>query len=514
MARKRKAVLEAMTEALAKFSRAAEEMPAVEIPRPPPYDPYALGLHQEQVDALRCILFGRRNVFLTGVAGTGKTFILRVLCALAERMFPPPITAPHRRSVQVTATTGMAAANLGIEGAGTVHMKLGLRICEDPADVCWGRLDADEKAEIRDARFFVLDEASALSGDALGLVLQVLDLSRTKAVIILTGDLLQLGAVGKGKQRPVPLLGSYAWNRLQLLELLLRTNHRQADDAEYRAFLDEMRVGGYIRNGARRPDPVPAELRALPGFSDSLPYSNAALAMFKTLADTPLPEEGPDAPLWMVPTNARVEAINAARMAACEGPVHVFNSKSETIQKHGRLAEVGRALLKELGMPASVTLKKNCLVMSPVNDARTGLVNGDRGCVTEVNHRSVTIQFRGKPEPLVMKPFKRILFHHGRPVAHWTGLPLVVAHAVTHHKGQGQTTSAVVEADVSWEAAQLYVALSRAPKRSLVRYSGPLPLRRLEVNDVHVRYYERLQAGPTVQEIAAGMNLPALPVFQ
>lgn len=62
-------------------------------------------LSDEQREVLKLVLEGK-NIFLTGRAGTGKTFLLRAVVKNLKRIYPPG-------SVFVTAPTGIAATNLG-----------------------------------------------------------------------------------------------------------------------------------------------------------------------------------------------------------------------------------------------------------------------------------------------------------------------------------------------------------------------------------------------------------------
>jgi ATP-dependent DNA helicase PIF1 len=73
-------------------------------------------LNAEQQDAAAHILSGS-NVFLTGSAGTGKTFLLRYVIQELEKRFKEP------GEVAVTAPTGIAAINIGGQ---TIHSFSGI----------------------------------------------------------------------------------------------------------------------------------------------------------------------------------------------------------------------------------------------------------------------------------------------------------------------------------------------------------------------------------------------------
>jgi ATP-dependent exoDNAse (exonuclease V) alpha subunit len=480
------------------------------------YSPMALGLHQEQIDALRCILFSGRNIFLSGVAGTGKSMVIRVLVEIARRHFSPPRGAGAGwKPVLVSATTGMAAEALNIEGACTAHTLLSMGCGEDGPDVCVARMD-DDRALIRDTRFIVIDEISMFDSGMLRLVLDILRLVNFRGQLVVVGDLLQLGAVVKKGETLLPIVSGTAWRVANFLELQLRVNHRQRDNPRFQKFLAEVRVGGYYRNGAReRKEPVPDELRAIPGYSDrDCPWSVAALRVFKEIMSRPPQTEDGLEPLWMVSHNASVKSINEHRFSGLPGPAVAFQAKNKVICTKGRLAAVGREMLASTGLPPAVTVKEGSMVMCPVNDPITGLCNGSRGRVLSCSRVEMTVKFRGRPDPITLRPSRRTFMHNGIPVAWWRGVPLIQAHAVTHHKGQGQTAAVMVEAESAWEVAQLYVALSRAPDLSMLGYNGRLPRSSLKINQELVDYDKKLSRGPSIPDVAASLNLPALPAFE
>ncbi|KAK0200720.1 PIF1-like helicase-domain-containing protein [Desarmillaria ectypa] len=67
-----------------------------------------VSLSAEQIRVLRMVVNEEQNVFFTGAAGTGKSLLLRaIINALREKYAKDP------DAVAVTASTGMAASNIG-----------------------------------------------------------------------------------------------------------------------------------------------------------------------------------------------------------------------------------------------------------------------------------------------------------------------------------------------------------------------------------------------------------------
>ena len=160
-------------------------------PRPP--------LAPEQLEVLRLVAEGC-NVFFTGSAGTGKSFTLeRVVEALRVRY---PDEATFREKVAVTATTGVAATNVGGQ---TLNSALGLGAPQTRKDFR-NMLHPRTKARLRAWDVLVVDEVSMLSGEFLEEVEPMLRLARDNDLpaggvqIVFAGDFFQLPPVTKAPE--------------------------------------------------------------------------------------------------------------------------------------------------------------------------------------------------------------------------------------------------------------------------------------------------------------------------
>ena len=166
-----------------------------------------------------------KNIFFTGCAGTGSHFCF----------------AFYRTHVALTATTGIAARNLGKYGM-TLHSWAGLvKILREVdayhggnvdtfAQYIWNKLDSSPKKRWRSAKVLIVDEVSMLSKGVLETeALARIGRNSTEKFggiqLIFSGDFLQLPPV-KGEFA----FQSRMWSDLFPGSLQLYVVHRQEDN--------------------------------------------------------------------------------------------------------------------------------------------------------------------------------------------------------------------------------------------------------------------------------------------
>jgi len=111
-------------------------------------------MNSEQQRALDCVVQERKNIFLTGPAGTGKSFTLHeIIKAIRKNPF---------RKVFVTASTGIAAQN--IQGQ-TLHAWAGLGLAREKVPDLVRRVRKNNNTLRRWKRtdVFIIDEVSMVS---------------------------------------------------------------------------------------------------------------------------------------------------------------------------------------------------------------------------------------------------------------------------------------------------------------------------------------------------------------
>ncbi|KAF0711807.1 Aste57867_5065 [Aphanomyces stellatus] len=398
-------------------------------------------------------ILSKKNVFFTGRAGTGKSFLLRHIQ-----------TVVPAAGLYCTATTGIAAFH--IRGM-TLHHFAGLQI-HDKLDVAGilksvsGKKSALERW--RTATTLIIDEISMLEG-ALFEALEVVARSLRNSTaffggiqLVLSGDFYQVrrrtlslelqSCVCPLQLPPVPSDKSAfvqfcfempAWKRGITRSISLDHVFRQRD-SEFVEMLNAIRDGTYTQ----------AMLTALNKRVRANPATHPA--------DT----------IHMFTHTKDVVAMNTERLAALPGKLHEFPA-----------ADSGaRDLLRGSAVPPLLQFKQGAKVMltKSLNVAR-GLVNGACGEITGFTTETVQwpiVRFdHGVTQPIVFETFS--IYANQMPVAARQQLPLALAYAISIHKSQGLTfDKAVLHVDKVFECGQTYVALSRLASLDGLTLAAPL----------------------------------------
>ena len=206
-----------------------------------------------------------RNVFLTGVAGTGKSEVTRAIISDAQR---------RKRKVAVAAPTGVAAVNLAPTPAQTIHSLARIAVPNEASD--FGAMYSTSRETWEELEMLVLDEIGMVNADFIEwLDIYVRNIRGRPEEpfggiqLIFVGDFAQLGPIA-GKH--ACLAGKHArpnekgadlvlgvtelhgcafqtalWREARFVTSRLRRVYRQGDDLEFvRALLD-------VRAGAELP---------------------------------------------------------------------------------------------------------------------------------------------------------------------------------------------------------------------------------------------------------------------
>ncbi|XP_078455718.1 ATP-dependent DNA helicase PIF1 [Lampetra planeri] len=383
----------------------------------------SVSLSQEQRAVLEAVL-ARKNIFFTGSAGTGKSFLLRRIMGTL-----PPL------STIATASTGVAACHIG---GMTLHAFAGMGSGVGPLEQCVTMARRPGVLQRwRSCHTLIIDEVSMVSADFFDKMEAVARAVRGRdepfggIQLVLSGDFLQLPPVSR--DRTVKRTFSFqakSWRRCVHLAMELTQVRRQKDQAF-------IRVLQMVRTG-RCTDEVTRCLVAT---------KNNAIEKDGILA-TRLCTHRDD-----------VQLINTCQLAKLPGETRMFDALDSDPSQ-------AKALDAMCPVEASLQLRKGAQVMLTKNlDVQRGLVNGARGVVTDFSTEKCGL-------PLVrfacgvvqaVQAERWVVRAGGGNVITRKQLPLRLAWAISIHKSQGMSLDCVeVCLGRVFECGQAYVALSRA----------------------------------------------------
>lgn len=381
-----------------------------------------------QQEALDILKMGK-NVYLTGSAGSGKTYLLNQYIKYLRE---------HNVDVAVTASTGIAATHMsGV----TIHSWSGLGIRDTLNEY---DLDAMEQKPLYYKRFdrvkvLVIDEVSMLHHFRLDLVDRILRTFKRNdepfggIQVVLCGDFFQLPPVSRpGEQEAYFIYRSKAWKEMNPTICYLKEQHRQTDDACLE-----------VLNDIRRNNVSESTYEHLEGrYKKPIKHAKGA-------------GEKHTKPTRLFTHNVDVDRINNDELGKL-----VATSCSFEMSARGSKPLV-ELLKKSCLAPAQLMLKIGAQVMFVKNNYEAGYVNGTQGTVVgfEEGHPIVET-LHGKR--IVAEPMDWVIEEDGKVKAEICQVPLRLAWAITVHKSQGMSLDAV-EVDLSraFEKGMGYVALSR-----------------------------------------------------
>lgn len=405
-----------------------------------------------QKDALDILKMGY-NCYITGAAGSGKTYLLNEYIKFLRN---------KGVNIGITASTGIAATHMG---GTTIHSWSGLGIRDDLTEYDLEDLESKKYLfdRFKETDVLIIDEISMLHHFRLDLIERIArHLKRNQLPfggmqVILCGDFFQLPPVSRmGEKESHFSYKSEAWKKLNLKICYLEEQHRHKDDKFIR-----------ILNGIRGNNLSEESLAHLRG------RDNAIL------------KEGLE-PTKLHTHNLNVDTINDTELNRLSGQIFTYQMEDK-----GRKPLVD-ALKKSCLAPEVLRLKKGARVMFVKNNFEEGYANGTLGKVIECSNYGPKIMLNsGK----VITPEKVnwVIEEEGKIKATITQYPLRLAWAITVHKSQGMSLDAVeVDLSKSFEQGMGYVALSRVRTLEGLRLLG-INKNALEVREDVLIYDEDLQ---------------------
>jgi ATP-dependent exoDNAse (exonuclease V) alpha subunit len=376
------------------------------------------------------------NIYLTGSAGSGKTYLLNKYISYLQN---------HDIPVAVTASTGIAATHMN---GMTIHSWSGMGIKNFLGEKELEQLEEKKYLwkRFEKARILIIDEVSMLHASQLEMVEKICrrfkrnDKPFGGLQVILSGDFFQLPPISKSI-RPASaescgevnenesgmIFRSKSWQILNPAICYIEEQHRQEDDElleilntirsnemEEKHFeLLQSRIGAKLKNGEK------------------------ATKLYTH--------------------NVNVDDINNIELGQIDSEEKILHMTSTGPEP---LVEI---LKKSCLAHEKLRLKVGAEIMCIKNNFEQGYVNGSRGKVIDFEKETgnpLIELYNGRK--ISLKPELWAIEEDGKIKASISQIPLRLAWAITIHKSQGMSLdNALIDLSKSFSYGMGYVALSR-----------------------------------------------------
>jgi len=415
-------------------------------------------LSEGQQKVVDLYLHKKKNVFVTGAGGCGKTFILQYLYQKLSPISPGTIS--------VCALTGCASVLLQDCKAQTLHSFLRIGLGTQEISYYLRKMPSQKKKQLRQLQYLIIDEVSMMSSSLLELCHQLLCHIRQSSqpmgglCVLFSGDFFQLGPVDSSSifcfEHPL-------WNILfpPSQHILLTQSFRHCSsfsmtrkEQEWLNVLHEVR-------------------------SQSLSSVSLHLLQQRIISNDDLStiDDQHITLVRLFPRKFQVDQWNQQQIDVLKTPVHVYEMSSHSTPSRPQqfssfdcMTELER-MKKEIPAISSLSLKLHARVMCLVNicDSETQqlvVCNGSQGKVTFLSSTEVTVEFESlqRSSMTFQHTFSSFFWESERiPGIGWSQIPLCLSWAMTIHKCQGLTLStAIIDlGPYVFDYGQTYVALSR-----------------------------------------------------
>jgi len=398
------------------------------------------------------LIHEKKNLFITGMGGTGKSFLINLA---------------KTDNTTVTALTGSAATLIG---GCTLHAWSGLPINPTPREKMLSKVQQDKvlRGNWLNTERLIIDEVSMMTPEMLNRLNFLGQRIRQNVEffggiqVIFTGDFAQLAPPKCNEY----LFECKTWKENIEHIVYLTVIHRQTDQV-FQKLLNEVRLG--------RMSPTSRQL-----------------LKSRTIDDSP---DIPDATM-LFPHNKNVREINERELNKLlqNHESRVFQAEDEIIRSDTP-SHISKSLISILndGIPREITLAVGTKVILTQNiEVSQGLCNGSRGTVRS---------FDSQGDPVVHFTSSNMILPISRrsitaQLSKWTAkrqqIPLKLGWAISIHGAQGMTLDNVVtDLRDCFAAGQAYVTLSR------IRTLDGLHLKGISAKSIYchpkvIRYYQSL----------------------
>ena len=368
-------------------------------------------MNEKQLEAFE-VVKNNENLFLTGSAGTGKSYTIKKIIEYFESI---------DINYGLTALTGCAASLIN---GNTLHSYLCLGIDKKLNEIYKDILKFKPKYnKLKSLETLIIDEISMMNNELIELVDNLLKMIKNNDK---TFGGIQVILIGDFHQLP-PINGNYCftsdiWDKLNLRKVILKELIRQKDDTELQEILEEIRSGK---------------------------LSDKSFEKINNLKNTVF--SGEIKPTKLYPINVNVDKFNE-------------NAYKKLLKKNDNIYKTYEAYSKYpdkniRNYDISLTLNAQIMVIRNIS-VETHLVNGTRGVIIGLNEKSVMIKD-------INNKIHTITYYTDNNKSNKNNIsfmPLKLAYAISIHKSQGSSIDCL-ELDLGddiFVSGQAYTALSRA----------------------------------------------------
>lgn len=402
------------------------------------------------------------NVFLTGGAGVGKSFLTMELIR-SYRV--------QGKIVIVLGSTALSAFNIG---GVTLHSFFAFKRCQNYDELYYEDRKQKDKLEklkriLKQCDLLVIDEISMVSASLMEMIYYRLTRSGFNGKILLAGDFFQLPPVIKYKENQNTLFqntlyafSSQAWNDLKFINLKLSITKRTLDKQFYE-YLFFLRMGEVNK--------------------EMLNFFKKILISSKNLL------EYTDEYTLLCATNKKTNYINTEKLNLLQGKESIFNAKAEKLDSTLD-DKTYEQWINGLNSLSELKLKIGAKIIFCVNNKEENYYNGEQGVVLDFikdKEQECILIEKNNGKRLKLKPYEYTLEEYEldkdeklevKTKAKFVQFPIKLAYAITIHKSQGMSIDKLIcDIDGIFEKGQLYVCLSRAinPSNLKIVYNYKMP---------------------------------------
>lgn len=415
-------------------------------------------LSKKQDEAFTIMSRGE-NIFLTGVAGSGKTSCIKLFINVFNT----------EKIMGITSTTGISAL---LFGGVTLHSFLGIGLGTDSKETIISKLYKRPHLRKRwkDIEVLIIDEISMLSPELFDKLEHVARKIRFDErpfggiQLILSGDFLQLPCVNSDKF----CFEADSWNDCIKSTIYLDEIMRQKS-GDFQECLNNIRLG-IINKETRK--------------------------LLKSRIGIELKNDFGIKPTRLYSTNYSVNEVNIKELYKLEETGVEFYEYNLEIQFYPGIKDKENIIekyKKNCNAESCLQLCIGAQVMLLYNmDTIEGLVNGSRGVVVDFIKDIPLVKFLKGQEVLVdyhIWEFEEC----EKKILKCIQIPLKLAYAITQHKSQGMTLD-YVELDLAnvFDFGMAYVALSRVKTIEGLSIIA-IDFDKITANPKAVKYYEELK---------------------